>query len=76
MNERRDFADTYDPRAVMARVGHLPTCAQRDVERITRILRASFGYGGDEMPEGCRILSVALIGSSADPRCRHVENGA
>ncbi len=69
MNQRRDSDDTYDPRAVMARVAHLPPSAQEDVERISRIVRACFGYGRTEAPDHCRILSVALIGPLGDPRC-------
>ncbi len=69
MHEQPDFDDTYDPRAVMARVGHLPLQKRRQIERMSRIIRAAFGYCGAEMPERCRILSVALIGPLADAQC-------
>ena len=36
MDELRDFLDDiYDPGVVMARIGHLPRNAQREIEQIT-----------------------------------------
>lgn len=70
MNELQDFlADIYDPAAVMARVGHLPHNAQRDVEQISRIIRAAFGYGEGDMPDQARIISLALTGPCAEQDC-------
>ncbi|MAM38986.1 MAG: hypothetical protein CMN60_05945 [Sphingobium sp.] len=69
MDELRDFLDDiYDPGVVMARIGHLPRNAQREIEQITRIVRAAFGYGEAEMPEQGQILRIALTGPSAE-RC-------
>lgn len=63
MTELPDFFDEYyDPRTVMARVGHLPERAQNDIEQISRILRAAFGYGQTEMPADGRVVSIALTG--------------
>lgn len=71
MSELPDFFDdNYDPRTVMARVGHLPKRAQRDIERISRILRAAFGYDETELPADGRIVSIALIGPFADRQTR------
>lgn len=67
MDELPDFLDDgYDPAAVRARVGHLPCKAQRDIEQISRILRAAFGYGEADMPADGRIVSIRLIGHCAD----------
>lgn len=67
MDELPDFLDkNYDPTAVMERVDHLPHQAQQDIEQISRILRAAFGYDEIEMPADGRIVSIALIGPSAD----------
>lgn len=71
MDELPDFLDeNYDPAAVMERVDHLPHEAQQDIEQISRILRAAFGYDETEMPADGRIVSVALIGPSADRQSR------
>ncbi|WP_314716968.1 hypothetical protein [Sphingobium yanoikuyae] len=67
MNELQDFLDDgYDPAAVRGRVDHLPYETQQDIEQISRILRAAFGYGEADMPADGRIESIALIGSCAD----------
>lgn len=67
MTELPDFFDeNYDPRTVMARVGHLPERAQRDIEQISRILRTAFGYDEAEMSAHGRIISIALTGPCAD----------
>lgn len=61
MNEQSDFSnDIYDPIAMMARVGHLPVQAQQEIEQISRIVRAAFGYGEGGMPEQGRIVLIAL----------------
>lgn len=71
MTELPDFYDqNYDPQTVMARVGHLPERAQREIEQISRILRAAFGYDETEMPADGRIVSIASIGPSADRQSR------
>jgi len=67
MNELQDFLDDgYDSAAVRRRVDHLPCEAQRDIEQISRILRAAFGYGEADMPPDGRIVSIKLIGPCAD----------
>ena len=67
MNELKDFLDDgYDPAAVRRRVDHLPCETQQDIEQISRILRAAFGYGEADMPADGRIVSIKLIGSGAD----------
>lgn len=66
MDELRDFLDDiYDPCVVMARIGHLPLHARRDIEQISRIVRAAFGYGEAEMPEQGQIVRIALTGACA-----------
>ena len=71
MDELPDFLDDgYDPAAVMERVDHLPHQAQQDIEQISRILRAAFGYDEPEMPADGRIVSIALTGPSADRQSR------
>lgn len=61
MNEQSDISnDIYDPIATMARVGHLPVQAQQEIEQISRIVRAAFGYGEGGMPEQGRIVLIAL----------------
>lgn len=67
MNEILDFLDDgYDPAAVMARVGHLPPQAQREIEQISRIVRAAFGYDEADMPTQGRIVRIALTSPCAD----------
>lgn len=64
MHHLRD--DDYDPAAICARIGHLPCEAQREIEQISRILRAAFGYGEGAMPTCGRIVRIALTGPCAD----------
>lgn len=67
MNELRNVLDDgYNPAAIRARVGHLPSDAQREIEQISRILRAAFGYGEADMPARGRIVRIALTGLCAD----------
>jgi len=67
MNDQPDFLDDgYDPAAVMARVDHLPSAAQREIEQISRIVRVAFGYDEADMPAQGRIVRIALIGPCAD----------
>jgi len=67
MNEQPDFLDDiYDPATIMARVGHLPVQAQQEIEQISRIIRAAFGYGEGVMPERARIVRILLTGPCAD----------
>src|SRR3546814_20876501 len=49
----------------MARVGHLIRRKQREIERITRILRAFFDPGQVQAPEPGRIKRIILIGPYA-----------
>lgn len=71
MDELLDFTDDdYDPAAIMARVGHLPAQAQREIEQISRIIRAAFGYGEGAMPQQGRIVRIALIDPCADRETR------
>src|SRR3546814_20767884 len=49
----------------MARVGHLIRRKQREIERITRILRAFFDPGQVHAPEPGRIKRIILIGPYA-----------
>jgi len=73
MTEQPDFLDDiYNPAAVMARVGYLPRQAQQEIEHISRIVRAAFGYGEGAMPEQGRIAGIALIGPCAE---RHASGG-
>lgn len=58
------YDDIYDPAVVMARVGHLEPLKRRQVEHITRIIRASFDPGGTLKPRP-RIKRVVLIGEHA-----------
>lgn len=67
MDELPDFLDDgYDPAAVRRRVAHFPCEAQREIEQISRILRAAFGYGEANMPADGQIVSIKLISSCAD----------
>lgn len=69
MDELRDFIDGgYDPAAVRKRIDHLPHQTQQDIEQISRIVRAAFGYDEPEMPADGRIVSIALTGMAADRR--------
>lgn len=70
MDELSDFLDDiYDPAAIMSRVCHLPPDAQRDVEQISRLIRAAFGYGGPDLAQEGRIVRIALTGCCADRQC-------
>lgn len=60
--------ETHDVGArevVMARVGHLIRRKQREIERITRILRAFFDPDQVQAPEPGRIRRIILIGPYA-----------
>lgn len=57
--------DVYAREVVMARVGHLIRRKQQEVERIVRILRASFDPTRVQAPELGRIRRIILIGPYA-----------
>jgi len=57
--------DIYAREVVMARVGHLIRRKQREIERITRILRACFDPDQVQAPEPGRITRIILIGPYA-----------
>jgi len=57
--------DVYACEVVMARVGHLIRRKQREIERITRILRGLFDPAQVQAPEPGRIKRIILIGSYA-----------
>lgn len=57
--------DVYAREVVMARVGHLVRRKQREIERITRILRAFFDPDQVQAPEPGRIKRIILIGPYA-----------
>ncbi|WP_447728326.1 hypothetical protein [Sphingomonas koreensis] len=57
--------DIYAREVVMARVGHLIRRKQREIERITRILRGCFDPGQVLAPEPGRITRILLIGPYA-----------
>jgi hypothetical protein len=57
--------DVYAREVVMARVGHLIRRKQREVERITRILRACFDPDQVQSPEPGTIRRIILIGPYA-----------
>ncbi len=68
MSEPQDLDDEkYDPGLVMARVAHLPSQAQREVEQISRIVRAAFGYGGPDLPEAGQIIRIVLTAPTEAP---------
>ena len=54
--------DVYAREVVMARVGHLIRRKQREIERITRILRGLFDPSQVQAPEPGRIKQIILIG--------------
>jgi len=56
----------YSPAVVMARVGYLEPHRQQEVERITRIIRASFNPGGI-LRRRPRIKRIMLVGEYARP---------
>lgn len=57
--------DVYAREVVMARVGHLIRRKQREIERITRILRFFFDPSSVQAPEPGRIKRIVLIGPYA-----------
>ncbi len=57
--------DVYAREVVMSRVGHLLRRKQREIERITRILRAFFDPDQVQAPEPGRIKRIILIGPYA-----------
>ena len=57
--------DVYAREVVMARVGHLIRRKQREIERITRILRGLFDASQVQAPEPGRINRIILIGPYA-----------
>jgi predicted nucleotidyltransferase len=57
--------DVFAREVVMARVGHLIRRKQREIERITRILRGLFDPSQVQAPEPGRIKRIILIGPYA-----------
>lgn len=57
--------DVYAREIVMARVGHLIRRKQREIERITRILRACFEPDRVLAPEPGQVTRIILIGPYA-----------
>ena len=57
--------DVYAREVVMARVGHLIRRKQREIERITRILRSFFDPDQVQAPEPGQIKRIILIGPYA-----------
>ena len=57
--------DVYAREVVMARVGHLIRRKQREIERITRIVRACFEPTQVQAPEPGQIRRIILIGTYA-----------
>lgn len=57
--------DVYAREVVMARIGHLIRRKQREIERITRILRGLFDPSQVHAPEPGRIKRIILIGPYA-----------
>ncbi|MGR4892728.1 hypothetical protein ACIPPQ_16980 [Sphingopyxis sp. LARHCG72] len=57
--------DVYAREVVMARVGHLIRRKQREIERITRILRCFFDPSQMQAPEPGQIKRIMLIGPYA-----------
>ncbi len=57
--------DVYAREVVMARVGHLVRRKQREIERITRILRSFFDPSQVQAPEPGQIKRIILIGPYA-----------
>ena len=57
--------DVYAREVVMARVGHLIRRKQREIDRITRILRSFFDPGQVQAPEVGEIKRIVLIGPYA-----------
>jgi hypothetical protein len=59
------ISDVYARDVVMARVGHLIRRKQREIERITRILRAYFDPDQVQAPKPGTIRRIILIGPYA-----------
>ncbi len=57
--------DVYTREVVMARVGHLIRRKQREIERITRIIRSFFDPSPVQAPEPGQINRIILIGPYA-----------
>ena len=57
--------DVYAREVVMARVGHLVRRKQREIEKITRILRSFFDPSQVQAPEPGQIKRIILIGPYA-----------
>lgn len=57
--------DVYAREIVMARVGHLICRKQREIERITRIVRGCFDPSPVQAPEPGQIKRIILIGPYA-----------
>lgn len=57
--------DVYAREVVMARVGHLIRRKQREIERITRILRGCFDPAQVQAPEPGALKRIILIGPYA-----------
>lgn len=57
--------DVYAREVVMARMGHLIRRKQREIERITRILRGLFDPNQVQAPEQGEIKRIVLIGPYA-----------
>ncbi len=57
--------DVYTREVVMARVGHLVRRKQREIEKITRILRSFFDPSQVQAPEPGQIKRIILIGPYA-----------
>ena len=57
--------DVYAREVVMARVGHLIRRKQREIERITRILRCFFDPSHVQAPDPGQIKRIILIGPCA-----------
>lgn len=57
--------DVYAREVVMVRVGHLIRRKQREIEKITRILRTFFDPAQVQAPEPGRIKRIILIGPYA-----------
>lgn len=61
----QQMSDVYIREVVMARVGHLIRRKQREIEKITRILRAFFDPNMAQAPKPGQIKRIILIGPYA-----------
>lgn len=57
--------DVYARELIMARVGHLIRRKQQEIERITRILRATASFEGVAAPVSGKVLKIVLVGPYA-----------